>query len=210
MVKQVNSDAANSSTESVHQTKFNKITVFLTKFIFGDNFEFFKKIGYVDSYVSDPEISNTITLGENQRLLFILFKNKKLGAQDIKKVIQELMEIPVQVVFSYELVNDYFMVVIDFPEQFTIDFDFIVKGQYSKLSKEFMKRFPSAIDVVNEQGQRVGKEYTLYYHIFNKTQWLKDFWIRKLDLFELDDRLELWGKPDNRDLVFDKNILKIK
>lgn len=197
-----------SNTEEKTQSKFNKITVFLAKFLFGDNFDVLKKVGYIDSYTSDPEIMKILTLAENQRLLFLLFRNKKLGIQDMQKIIFELAIMPVQVVFSYELVNDYFMIVIDFPEKYTLDYDHVVKGRYSKLSDGFKDKFPVSRDVYNSNNVRIGKEYTIYYEIFNKTEWLKNYWMDRLGLIELDEKLELWQSPDKKDLEFDvKTIL---
>lgn len=202
----------NSNTDLVQsksQVKYNKITVFLAKFIFGGNFDMMKKVGFIDSYTSDPEIMNILTLASNQRLLFLLFKNKKLNLSEMKKVVTDLAIIPVQVVFSYELVNDYAIIVIDFPEKYTQDYDCIVQGKYSKLSDSFKDKFPTTVDVLNSKKQRLGMEHTLYYHIFNKTEWLKEFWMKRIGLIELDEKLELWQKPDNKDLIFDvNNIIK--
>lgn len=203
MEKQVNSNTQEQ------QDKFNKTTVFLAKFIFGDNFDMMKKVGFIDSYTSDPEIMNILTLAENQRLLFLLFKNKKLTLKDMKQIVTDMATVPVQIVFSYELVNDYAMVVIDFPTDYISDFDDVVAGRYSKLSEGFKSRFPLTRDVFNTRKIRVGMEHTIYHHIFNKTQWLKDFWMKRLDLIELDDKMELWQQPDKTDLIFEvKNILK--
>lgn len=206
MAKQVHSE-----TEQIAQDRFNKTSVFLTKFIFGNNFDMLKKIGYVDSYTQDPEIMKILTLGQNQRFLFLLFRNKKISVQEIKNVVLSLAEVPVQAVFSYELINDYLMIVIDFPEKYTNDYDNVVKGKYSKLSSLFKEHFPMTRDVYNSKRERIGKEYTIYYHIFNKTDWLKEFWMEKLKLVELDDKLELWQQPDDKDLIFDvKNIVNQK
>jgi hypothetical protein len=140
-----------SNTEQEKQDRFNKTTVFLTRFIFGSNFEMLRKVGFTDSYTSDPEITNIITLSENQRLLFLLFRNKKLTLDDMKKIVIDLAIIPIGVVFAYELVNDYCMIVIDFPEKYTQDYDYIVKGSYSKLSNSFKDKFPISRDVYNSK-----------------------------------------------------------
>lgn len=202
MEKQVN-----SNIEQEKQQMFNKTTVFLTKFIFGDNFDMMKKAGFIDSYTSDPNIMNILTLGQNQRLLFLLFKNKKIGLEQMKKIVTDLAAIPVQIVFSYELVNDYSMIVVDFPEKYIQDYDFITQGKYSKLSDSFKDKFPVSREVSNSKGQRMGREYTIYYHIFNKTDWLKNVLMERLGLMELDDKLELWSSPDQTDLIF--NVTKI-
>lgn len=201
MEKQVHS---NTEIEKQKQDGFNRITTFLGKFIFGQNFDMLRKIGLIDCYTSDPEIMEILNkVNEDQRFLFLLFKNKKLNLEEIKKIITSLTTVPVDVVFSYELVNDYSMVVLDFPLEFIQDFDHIVQGRYSKLSDQFKVVFPETREVLNDKKQRLGKEYTLYYHIFQKTDWLKDFWCEKLGLMELDEKLELWSKPTNEDLVFD-------
>ncbi len=205
MEKQV---LSNIKTEEYVQDKFNKISVFLTKFIFSHNFDTLKRTGYIDSYTKDPNIMDIVTLGERQRLLFLLFRNKKLCSENLKKIVLELAIVPVQVVFSYELVNDYCMIAIDFPEEYTPDYDHIVNGRYSKLSENFKKGFPVSRDVFNSNKERVGAEYTIYYHIFNKTDWLRNFWLERLDLMELDSKLELWTKPDEKELIFNiKNVL---
>lgn len=189
--------------------KFNKISTFLVKFIYGENFDMLKKSGFEDGYTSDPDISSMLTLGANQRMLFLLFRNKKLKLEDLKKISVSLANIPIDVVFSYELVNDYSMVVIDFPEKYIADYDHIVNGRYSKLSESFKNHFPITKDVYNAKKIRIGKEYTIYHHIFNKTNWLKNFWCERLNLVELDDKLELWHSPDKADLVFEvKNLFK--
>lgn len=203
MEKQEHSDEI-----KLKQDNFNITTTFLGKFIFGNNFDMLKKVGLIDCFVSDPEIMEILKNCENQRFLFLLFKNKKLNLDEIKKIVKSLTTVPVDVVFTYELVNDYSMVVLDFPIEFVGDFDNIVAGRYSKLSEQFKIVFPQTRDVLNEKKQRLGMEYTLYYQIFNKTDWLKDFWCKRLGLIELDDKLELWEKPRDADLVFNvKNII---
>lgn len=183
--------------------KYNQTSIFLTRFLFGANFDLLRKMGYKDAYTSDPEVMSILTLDPKQRFVFLLFKNKKLNAENIRKIINELAQVPVEVVFSYELVNDYSMVVIDFPEKFIPDYDNVVEGKYSKLTDSFKDRFPMVADRLNSKNQVIGKEYTLYYHIFNKTQWLKDLWMEKLGLIDIEPTLELWEKPKQTDLVFD-------
>lgn len=205
MEQQVHS---NQHRANSFQEKFNKITTFLVKFIFQENFEILKKSGFVDSYTNDPDITSILSLNENQRLLFLLFKNKKLTVTDFKKIVSSLATVPVDVVFSYELINDYSMIVVDFPEKYIPDYDHVANGRYSKLSQSFQDKFPVTKELLDGRGQRVAKEYTLFYHIFNKTQWLKDFWLERLGLAELEDSVELWEKPIEKDLVFNiKNII---
>jgi hypothetical protein len=197
-----------SNIEGVHQTRFNIATVFLTKFIFGENLDLLKKLGYVDAYIKDQYISGIEGISDN-RLLFLLFKNKKMSANQVQKIISTLPVIPSKILISYEIIEDYFVIVLDFPHGYGEDYDNILKGSYSKLSEGFKEKFPSTVEVRNEDGKRVGREWTLYYHIFNKTEWLYDFWCKRLNMAELDENLELWQKPEEKDLILNlKQLLK--
>jgi hypothetical protein len=100
------------------------------------------------------------------------------------------------------------MIVLVFPEEFIEDYDKVIQGKYSSLSDAYKSGFPSTQESLNSKGQRMGMEYTLYHHIFNRTEWLQQFWKDRLGMFELDENLELWEQPDKKDLVFDvKNII---
>lgn len=209
MVRQASTNTKKvSKLEEQIQDKFNKTTIFLTKFIFGNHLDILKDVGFVDTYTQDPDIMEMITLAPNQRLLFLLFKSKKMTTNELKKVVTELASENLEIVFTYELVNNYSMIVVDFPEKFVEDYDRVVTGSYSKLTEDFKRGFPSTRDVYNDKKQRVGAEWTIYTHIFNKTEWLQNFWMEKLGLAELDPNLELWSKPDETDLIFNKkNII---
>lgn len=184
------------------QGKFNRITTFLGKPIFQENFDIIKKAGFVNAYTSDPEIMELLTLSSNQRFLFLLFKNKKMNLEELKKIVSTLAQIPVEVVFAYELVNDYSMIVVEYPDKYLYDYDHVVKGEYSKLSQSFKDKFPMTKDINSPNGVWMAKEYTLYHHIFNKTEWLKNFWLERLGLQDLSEKMEYWTQPDQEDLIF--------
>ncbi len=196
MEKQVNSNE-----------KFNKTSVFLTKFIFRENFDSLKKAGFVNSFVSDPNVQPMLAPTPTTRFLYLLFKNDKINMDGIRKIVETLVQVKSEIVFSYELVNDYLMVVLKWPQEYVKDFDLVTTGSYSKLSPNFKDGFPITKDVVNDKKKYIGKEYSIYHHIFNKTDWLKNFWKNKLGLVELAPDLELWDKPEEKDLFFNINTL---
>lgn len=186
--------------------KHNKISLFLTRFLFNGNMEMLRKSGFVDSFIDD----NSIDLSDitSSKKLFLLFNNKKLTITEIADITKELITTEAFITYKYDLINDYQMIVLDFPEEFYRDYDNIVKGKYSKLSEKFKIAFPETEDVLNEKKVRIGKRYTIYYHIFNKTEWLQNYWKSKLNLVELDNNLELWTKPSDEDLIFNiKNYI---
>lgn len=191
----------NFNFESV---KHNKISLFLSRFIFNGNMDILRKSGFIDSYIKDKNIDQDLLLVDsNTRLLFLLFKNNKMKMSEIIEIIKELSVININIRYSYELINNYFMIVVDFPKEFNQDYDNVIKGRYSKLSEDFKKAFPQTEDVVSENKVRMGKRYTIYHHIFERTEWLQNFWMQKLGLIELDYNLELWGRPLEADLEFD-------
>lgn len=199
---------AYSNIEGVYQTRFNIATVFLTKFIFSTNLIILRGLGYVDGFIKDPFVSEVEGL-KDHRYLFLLFKNKKMSAKQVEKIVKGLITVKSEVLLSYELIDDYFVIVLNFPNEYREDYDNILKGSYSKLSENFKDKFPLTVEVKNEDGKRIGKEWTLYYHVFNKTEWLYDFWCKKLNMAELDENLELWQKPDEKDLILNlKQIIK--
>jgi hypothetical protein len=192
--------------------KFNITSIFLTKFLFGANFDSLKKAGLVNSYIEDPQVQEMIDIvvGPDVKLLFLLFRNNKLSTDMLKNIVQSLLLGSSTIVMTYELINNYSMIVLSYPSKFKEDFNKIVGGKYSKLSEDFKSRFPETRDALDSEGKVLGKEYTLYYHIFNKTDWLKKFWLKRLDLVELNEDLELWEKPQQEDLIFNIKIIEKK
>lgn len=190
--------------------KHNKISLFLSRFIFNGNMDLLRKSGFIDSYIKDKNVGEDLLLVDsNTRLLFLLFKNNKLKMSEIIQIIRDLNIINVNIRYSYELINNYFMIVVDFPKKFNEDYDNVVKGRYSKLSEEFKEGFPQTEDVLNENKARMGKRYTIYHHIFERTEWIQEYWKKRLGLMELDENLELWGRPLEIDMEFDiKQLIK--
>lgn len=206
MAKQENSkttEITNNLIQPKKEKKFNKTTLFLTRCIFSINFEALKKTGFVDSYTTDPAYD----FNKDKKLIFMLFKNKKLTVEDLTNIVGVLAVKPVSIIHSYELINDYCMLVVEFPKEYENDYEMFLEGRYSKLSEDFKENFPDTREVFNEKNQRVGEEYTIYYHIFNRTDWLKNYWLKRLNLAKLEPGVELWQQPDTGDLVFNVNTI---
>lgn len=211
MEKQASSNQREKVTE--FQGKYNNITIFLAKFLFQQNFSMLKKSGFINAFVSDPEIES---LTENEesvigggRNLYLLFKSKKMSVENLAKIVESLSVEKVKLLHKYELINNYSMVVLQFPKDYKEDYDLVLSGSYSNLSDEFKSKFEMVQEVTNTSGKVLGKEYTLYHHIFNKTEWLQQFWKDRLGMFELEPTLELWEQPSDKDLKFNvKDIIQ--
>lgn len=160
--------------------KNNIITLFLGKFIFNSNLDLLRNCGFIDSFVRVDDLfsinvlqdlSNTgkFDLYEGKKPLYLLFNNKKLKVKDLEDLILNLVVEDVEIIHSRELINDYKLVIVSFPKEYNADYDSIVSGKYSRLSEKFKKKFPSTKEVFNLHKEVLGKEYTIYHHIFNKT-----------------------------------------
>lgn len=95
------------------------------------------------------------------------------------------------------------IVVYRVPPQFGADYLLFINGAYSKTSPDFKKCFkmtdyltnPSTGELLKTPGGGYMTERTMYYHIFNKTDFLKSKWLETLgDEIELPD--ELYQKCD--------------
>lgn len=91
------------------------------------------------------------------------------------------------------------------PKAFRHDYELFLEGKYSKLSSAYKKCFQMEQFKTDEKGRPVKEagryvmEYTSFYHIFNRTDHIKDVWKERLgyraDESILDD-VELYDKPD--------------
>jgi len=139
---------------------------------------------------------------EYENSLYLLFKNVDSEKfEELNKYIEERHKI----LDTYDI-QDYTMIVIKFPVQFIKEYKHFKEGKYSKFSKLYINSFfpfkkPKEWD---SKGKIIKEEYTLFYHIFNKTDWLKDWWTKRLGYddmkeFELE---EWWNKPHDKEEVF--------
>lgn len=113
------------------------------------------ELGFLNAYLSD---SNHVSYLDHP--LYLLFKPTNLtsfsefleGEYDVNIVKED-----------YDYVGGYVMLLYDFPKEYIGDYDLILEGRYSEVSKKYKDLFP---DTYLHQGR---KTYTKTYHIFNKT-----------------------------------------
>lgn len=103
-------------------------------------------------------------------------------------------------------IEEYTIIVIKFPNQWINEFNYFKEGKYSKFSNLYINSFfPfKKAKEWDSKGKVTKEEYTLFYHIFNRTDWLKDWWTKRLGYkdmkeFELE---EWWNKPHDKEEVF--------
>lgn len=88
--------------------------------------------------------------------------------------------------------------VFKIPKRFEKDYELFLKGRYSKFSKEYKDNFPMKVHKVDSSGRYIKDkenqyvtDNSVFYHIFNKTDYLKDVYMQNLriEYDELPDEL---------------------
>lgn len=156
---------------------------------------------FMNAYYGDYE--HEVEYKESLYLLFKDVDNEKF--EDLIRYI----EVRHKINEVYDVGDNYTIIVVKFPTQFIKEFNHFKDGKFSKFSKTYINSFfpfkkPKEWD---SNGKVIKEEYTLFHHIFNKTDWLKDWWTKRLGYedmkeFELD---EWWNKPHDKEEVFRYN-----
>jgi len=193
MTEQTKDIATQNNNIEVSETK-TSTTIFLLPALGIDKNKLIH-FGFKNAYYGDHK--HDVHYDES---VYLLFKTE----EDIEILIKEIEDKnKVQEVYD---IGEYTMVVVKFPDKYSKDFKLFKEGKFSKFSKSYINTYfpfkkPTEWD---SKGKVIKEEYTLFYHIFNKTDWLKDWWTKRLGYedmkeFELD---ELWNKPHDKEEVF--------
>lgn len=151
-------------------------TIFLLPGLGLNRHELEEKYGFINAFIADKNRNIRI---KGVYLLFDAFNGYFFeDCPEVGMLMEDLYE--------PQLPNPHIVLVLPFPKHFMRDYNKILKGEYSKLSKSYQQLFPM---------ERNGKP-SLYYHIFNKTEGLKNYWENNLDA-ELDVDKDFWQ-------IFDK------
>lgn len=152
---------------------------------------------FINAYCGDNEHEV-----KYENCLYLLFKN--VDNENFEELIQHI-EQKNKIIEVYDINGGYTVIVVKFPINYNNEFKNFKDGKFSKFSKSYINSFfpfkkPTEWD---SKGKVKKEEYTLFYHIFNKTQWLKDWWAKRLGYedmkeFELE---EWWNVPHDKEEV---------
>lgn len=158
--------------------------------------EYFLKFGFVNTYISS-DISYPFPC------LYILFQPEKFDKGTLG-FFNEL-EKEKNFIESFDFNDNKVVFVFRIPKKFDRDYNIFLRGKYSKMSRAFMELFPKEVYVYDNRGKPVKnsfgsylKEPSQFYHIFNRTEYLKQKWAEKLniDLEMFTDNDELYNIQD--------------
>jgi hypothetical protein len=169
-------------------TKYTNSTLFLLPGLGLHRTEIEDRYYFLNAYVADQNRVFRI-----KHPIVLVFDNGSIGTDF-------LTDHPDLVLYfedTYVYDDKFTVIIFSFPERYSKDYNLVLKGKYSKLSKAYMELFP-------ELGMS-GKP-SLYHHIFNKTEGLRNYWQKNLDS-EIDTSKDYWQTFDLERETFDyKNI----
>lgn len=150
------------NNESLWEMNMNNSFLFLLP-AFGTTTDRLVKLGIRDTYLRDTHREY-----DAEHLLFLLFK--PLNLELLNQWIDEMDERGL-VMDEYDYEEGYVVVVLRFPEKFVEDYVRVMKGKYSKCSREYKKMFPRTIKV-RDGGKEINTT-TLQVLVFERDKSLK-------------------------------------
>lgn len=143
-----------------------------------------KENGFVNGYCIDKRKD-----AHYDGCIYLLFKPEDLDK--FRSFLDEEYERTKQVIDDYDYEEGYVVVVYKLDNEWNMDFACIREGLYSRTSKEFQNLFPETIIVSRGKKQLPKHEKTLQHRVFEKSDELRDYWEKKIDVVFTDD-MELW------------------
>lgn len=144
----------------------------------------FTRFGFVNTYLTCDQLSYPYNV------IYLLFKPKDLDLEFY--TFTKNMEKNPNFIEAIDLGQNKVVLIYRIPKRFKQDYGLFLEGKYSKLSKDFQSCFALEELKRDDQGKpildggRYVKEPSRFFHIFNRTEWLKDRW--KLKLYGTTDK----------------------
>lgn len=157
----------------------------------------FYSFGFQNTFLTCPPLNYPWPV------LYILFKPQVIDLEFIRFA-EDLQKNP-NFIETLDAGSNKVLMVYKVPKRFRRDYELFLEGKYSKLSSDYRKCFQmeqfkldSHDRPVKENGRYV-KEYTDFYHIFNRTDHIKDVWKERLGYDKSEqifDDIELYDRQD--------------
>jgi hypothetical protein len=183
----------------------NASTLFLLQGI-GLDVKELNRYGFISAFIDD--INHNI---KYESSVFLLFQPHEL--EDLQQFIRKEYKRTELIREDYDYEDGYTVLAYSFPSKFFPDYEKFLMGEYSKFSDEYKNLFPK-YEVITDDKNIPKKTYSLYYHVFTKSNAFKKYFEDKLGV-ALDEDQEVWSSPDlvkkdKLDIEFVKNFKNIK
>jgi hypothetical protein len=144
------------------------------------------KYGFIDAYIDDihhePHYEESI---------YLLFRPKDM--LPLQVFIDQEYKRTKQLIEDYDYAGGYVVAVYEIPEEFKPEYNLFLKGKYSRFRKRYTDLFPKMVEIMTDG--RMTPQYSLPYHIFNRTDAMRNFWEEKFET-RLDEDAEMYSVPD--------------
>lgn len=152
----------------------------------------FKDFGFVNTYLFCDKFDY------NFNPIYILFRPSSFDLEFYKFILQ--LEKNQNHIETMDFDKNSVLMTFRIPKRFNDDYGAFLRGRYSKFSPEFKKCFSMKDYVLGPGGEllrdehkRYRTDYSMFYHIFNRTETLRNIYIEKLGS-ELPENIELYDR----------------
>lgn len=172
-------------------------TIFIVPTL-GIDRDMLKDNGFLNGYISDERQEV-----QHKDAAYLVFKPTDFDK--FRSFLEQEYERTKNVIDDYDYEDGYVVVVYKLDSKLKKDFMLIREGSYSKTSSKFQKLFPETIIVKRSKKELPKHERTLQHRVFQKSEELKEYWEKKIEVSFTDD-MELWEgfHVENETLNLDK------
>lgn len=157
--------------------------------------------GFLNAYLDDVDHDIKYKNG-----IYLLFKPQYRA--DINRLINLEQQSP-HFIEDYDYEGGYTVLVYRFNPKYAQEYELFQQGKYSKFSKEYKGLFSKFVTVRDPESGKIGDTLSLPYHVFNKTEALREYREEKLGvkLEELGVE-EYWSSPTIETETLDINKIR--
>lgn len=150
-------------------------------------------LGIQEVYIGCPEYQGDEDWG---KYLYVTYLNWKNGDSELKQEIKSK-----SIDLFTNTVNGLITLVFEIPKQYEIDIQYFLRGEYSKMDRNYVeKNFP---EITKYEGKEIRNPNR---GVFDKADFLREAWRSEYNV-EIPEDAEVWIKPDKaRELLTTKKI----
>ena len=174
---------------------YNATTLFLVPLL-GYKLKELARLGFESAFIKD-ELREI----EYPNALYLLFR--PVGVDNFNEFVEKERE-KGTILDEYDYDGGWTMLVWKYSSRWNKDVELILQGKYSQTSDEYQYEIPSTVPSISLQSDVM----TIQHHIFNKTEWVKEYIYNKYGL-EVTNQDECWSFYPDREIFSEKTLNKL-
>ena len=157
------------------------------------------KVGFVEAFIKD-ELREL----KYENAVYLLFK--PINWEEFNMFLEEQREMRMPLVDEYHH-GEWAVVVYQFPKQWQRDVDILMTGKFSQVSRRYKDLIPYWHKGSDGKGGFI-EEVTNQHLIYNKSQKVKDYWKKELDL-DFEEQDEVWCMYFEREVLNEVSLKRL-